>query len=590
MRKTRAPRSPRPRARASVAKPAVEELGHVLLSEGRITAEQLEQGIEYQHEQGTSLARSLVDLGFVSEDEVADALARLLGLRRVKIRSQAIDVAVLSLLDTDFCMTQRIATISRDGNKVLAVTPDPLNLPALDEVRHKLADYEVEVAVVTDSEFDELTQSVHCSEAVAGEIAALQEQYAAGGGTADAAEEASADKPVVRLTRRMMTRALTEQASDIHIEPHGPHILIRMRIDGVLRDIAQLPKGLHKMLVAHLKILADLDIAVTHVPQDGHFRWQTPDGRSIDVRLSTLPVVGGEKIVLRLLGDDELLSLDQLGFPAELVEQLRSLLHHSQGMILVTGPTGSGKTSTLYASLNYVMRKRPNITTIEDPVERDILGINQVQVNEKRGLTFLTALRSILRQDPDVIMIGETRDLDTARTAAQAALTGHLVLTTLHTNDAVSAVTRLVDLGLPSYLIASTLLGSLAQRLVRKNCPHCGEWVPLRPHEARLLREVGLADVITRERRGQGCQHCHYTGFIGRKALGELLVISPQIQELITEGASEERLRTVACEQGMRTMLQVATDLLLEGETTVAEVLRVAPWQTDPAEVAAGGA
>ncbi|MCD6350753.1 MAG: Flp pilus assembly complex ATPase component TadA [Armatimonadetes bacterium] len=590
MRKTRAPRSPGPRARASVAKPGVEEPGHVLLSEGRITAEQLEQAIEYQHEQGTSLARSLVDLGFVSEDEVADALARLLGLRRVKIRSQAIDVAALSLLDTDFCMTQRIATISRDGNKILAVTPDPLNLPALDEVRHKLADYEVEVAVVTDSEFDELTQSVHCSEAVAGEIAALQEQYAAGGGTADAAEEASSDKPTVRLTRRMMTRALAEQASDIHIEPHGPHTLIRMRIDGVLRDIAQLPQGLHKMLVAHLKILADLDIAVTHVPQDGHFRWQPPDGRSIDVRLSTLPVVGGEKIVLRLLGDDELLSLDQLGFPAELVEQLRSLLDRSQGMILVTGPTGSGKTSTLYASLNYVMRKRPNITTIEDPVERDILGINQVQVNEKRGLTFLTALRSILRQDPDVIMIGETRDLDTARTAAQAPLTGHLVLTTLHTNDAVSAVTRLVDLGLPPYLIASTLLGSLAQRLVRKNCPHCAEWVPLRPHEARLLREVGLGDVITRERRGQGCQQCHYTGFTGRKALGELLVISPQIQELITEGASEEQLRTVACEQGMRTVLQVATDLLLEGETTVAEVLRVAPWQTDPAEVAAAGA
>ncbi len=576
----------RSRGRASARKPNIRScarrpgatqprLGEILLCAGLINEDQLAEALERQRETGERLGRILVSLGYVSDDQVADALAGQLGLKRVRLGSQPIDTQAMGLLDADFSRRHRVAVISRDGQRLLAVTPNPLDLSTIDEVRRRLSDYDVEIGVVSEREFAQLEGTLSTVQGLPSQV--VHELGGPVRSDPETLERVGKQKPAARLVERIITRAISERASDVHIEPHGTSTLVRFRVDGVLRDIMRLPKSVHKMVVARIKVLSNLDIAVNHVPQDGHFRW-AENGESMDIRVSTLPVVGGEKVVMRLLGSSELkITLDEIGFPPEMVERFRAVLDKPQGMILVTGPTGSGKTTTLYAALEYILRRRPNITTIEDPVERDIVGLNQVQVNEKRGLTFLTALRAILRQDPDVIMIGETRDAETARTAFQAALTGHLVLTTLHTNDAAAAITRLVDLGLPTYLIAATLLGSLAQRLVRRVCDHCARWVPVKPFYRERLCQVGICEEIEMERVGTGCDKCRQTGFIGRIAIGELIEVTAEIEQLIAAGAPEAEIRATAIRSGMPSMADVAAEFVREGTTTVAEVLRVLP-------------
>ncbi len=385
--------------------------------------------------------------------------------------------------------------------------------------------------------------------------------------------EMPADESTVSaLVEDIITQALMDRASDIHLEPVAEGVIIRFRIDGLLRHIDTIPKHLKNQVTSHVKVLADLDIAERRVPQDGRVT-KTLLGNKVDLRVSTLPVYHGEKVVVRLLPQNKsLVNLEDTGFSSDALEVYKTFLDRSQGLIMLTGPTGSGKTSTLYASLNRLRRVTHNIVTIEDPVEYLLEGINQVQVHTKAGLTFAGGLRSILRQDPDIIMVGEIRDRETSQIVFQSALTGHLVLSTLHTNDTVSAITRLVDMGVEHFLIGSALIGVVAQRLVRKICPHCQEsYVP----EASVVALIKLPVGEYSFKRGKGCQHCGDTGYFGREAIIEIFPITHEIQAMIHERMSEQKIRDYAISKGMKTLAQAATDKVLEGKTTVEELMRV---------------
>lgn len=380
------------------------------------------------------------------------------------------------------------------------------------------------------------------------------------------------ESTVSALVEDIITQALMDRASDIHLEPVAEGIVIRFRIDGILRQMDTIPKHLKNQVISHVKVIADLDIAERRVPQDGRVS-KTLLGNKVDLRVSTLPTYHGEKVVVRLLPQNKsLIHLEDTGFGPQHLELYKTFLGRSQGLILLTGPTGSGKTSTLYASLNRLRRVTHNIVTIEDPVEYLLEGINQVQVHARAGLTFAGGLRSILRQDPDIIMVGEIRDKETSQIVFQSALTGHLVLSTLHTNDTVSAITRLVDMGVEHFLIGSALIGVVAQRLVRKICPHCSETYTPEPSAIQLLK---LPPAAYEFKRGAGCKECGGTGYFGREAIIELFPITHEIQSMIHDRVSEQKIRDYAIGHGMKTLAQAATEKVLEGKTTVEELLRV---------------
>lgn len=382
-----------------------------------------------------------------------------------------------------------------------------------------------------------------------------------------AAEEA----PVVRLVNRIIQQAIQARASDIHIEPQGDEVRVRLRVDGLLRELQRLPIGHLSSLISRIKIMAAMDIAEKRLPQDGRFQFTTGRHR-VDLRVSTLPTVFGEKAVIRLLDQKAmLLSLDELGFLPPIKEQFKNLIASSYGMQLITGPTGSGKTTTLYAALNALNSPQKNIVTIEDPVEYLLPGTNQVRVNPKAGLTFASGLRSILRQDPDIIMVGEIRDQETADIAVRAAITGHLVFSTLHTNDAAGAITRLLDMGIEPYLVNSSIIGVVAQRLVRKICPYCRE--SYRP-ESRSLERLWLPDTVELW-RGRGCDYCHNTGFAGRTGIHEVLVMNQDLRELVAAKAPSRAIKEKAMAAGMVPLLEDGLLKARQGLTTVAEVLRV---------------
>lgn len=384
--------------------------------------------------------------------------------------------------------------------------------------------------------------------------------------------EAEDDAPVIRLINALLAQALREGASDIHLEAFEDRSTLRFRVDGMLRDALTPPRALHAALVSRIKVMANLDIAEKRLPQDGRIAIKIA-GRPVDVRVSTLPTAHGERVVLRLLDKSQgRLDLASLGMRAETLAALDHLIHAPHGILLVTGPTGSGKTTTLYAALSRLDAARLNIVTVEDPIEYDLPRIGQTQVNPRIDLTFARALRAILRQDPDVIMIGEIRDLETAEIAVQASLTGHLVLATLHTNDAVGAIARLTDMGVEPYLLASSLLGVLGQRLVRRLCPQCKRATPLDTAEAQALAGIGIEALF----RAQGCPACNHTGYRGRTGIYELFVLDDNIRRLIHDGASETELRTAAARNGWMSLYQDGLRWVAAGETTLEEVLRVA--------------
>ena len=549
-------------------------LGDVLVDEGLITQEQLDTAIAEQQRLGRSLGRVLVDLGLVRETDLVAALARKIGLEFVDLGEHQVDPSAASLIPEQVARRYRALPIGFEDSKLVVAMSDPANVFALDDIR-TITGMQVKPVVATAADveqairkYGQLDQSV---EDIATEAASAHEDTSA---TAAKVEAAVEEAPIVRLVNLLITQAVTDRASDIHIEPSEGDIRIRYRIDGVLHEVMRSPKNIQNSLISRLKVMADINIAERRVPQDGRISLMV-GGRAIDLRVATLPTVYGEKIVIRILDKTSvLLRLEDLGFLEQPYLKFEESFRKPYGAILATGPTGSGKSTSLYATLNMINTPDKNIITVEDPVEYRLAGINQIQVNNKAGLTFASALRSILRSDPDVVLIGEIRDRETAQIAVEASLTGHLVLSTLHTNDAASAITRLVEMGVEPYLVSSAVDCIVAQRLARKLCERCREEYTPTPEE---LVNVGYAEGRHPEKlwRPVGCAQCGKTGYRGRIGMYEVMPVSEEIERLTVERVSAEELRKVAVQQGMLTLRQDGLEKARMGLTSLEEIFRV---------------
>jgi type IV pilus assembly protein PilB len=543
----------------------------MLVAQGIISPDQLEEVLRLQKsDKGTRIGRLMVELGYVTELQLADLIADQLRLPSVDLATLDISADAVSRIPHDLAVKHRCLPWMVEGRDLHLLTADPTDVQALDTIGFKTG-LRVRPVVAAESE---VIGAIERHYAAAGEVtsqvgletAALADQLAVvdeeDGDPAPNSEEelerAAQAGPVIRLVNSIIADAIRAGASDIHVEPQQKGVTLRYRVDGALRHVITMPKRSQAKIVSRVKIVAHMDIAERRKPQDGRSRIVV-GGDAYDLRVSTLPTADGEKVVVRILAQDRAkISLEELGFDEESLAFFRDLLRRPQGLILVTGPTGSGKTSTLYAALNFLASETTNIVTIEDPIEYRLAGINQVAVSERAGLTFATGLRSILRQDPNIVMVGEIRDVETAHIAFQAAQTGHLVLSTLHTNDAPSAVTRLVEMGVPAYLVASSVIAVQAQRLVRRLCA-CRRPLP-----------DGRAEPV-------GCESCRHTGYRGRVAVHELLRLTPRVRTALLSHASSDFLRQVARASGMRTMFEDGERKITLGATTMEEVLRVVP-------------
>ncbi|OIQ07678.1 type II secretion system protein E [Moorella thermoacetica] len=544
---------------------AFPRLGEFLLRRGLVNEEQLKEALEEQKKTGRKLGETLVALGYLTPEALTTSLAEHLGLPRVELDNRRPVTGVPEHL----VRRHKVFPYAREGKKLYTATADPLDVLALDNLRFATG-YEIVPAVASPEEIEQAIRRWYGSSAVeeavdAASIVETQEDE-------NLLEEA-ADAPVIRLVDEIIDQAINEGASDMHIEPGREKTVVRFRLDGVLHDVTEFPRRLHNAVITRIKVMAGIDIAERRLPQDGRIRLHQP--REVDLRVSTLPTVTGEKIVLRVLDKTKVIPrLESLGYSESALVLLRRAIHAPYGMILITGPTGSGKTTTLYAALSEIVSREINVVTVEDPPEYEITGVNQIGVNLKAGLTFATALKSILRQDPDVVMVGEIRDAETARIAVQAAMTGHLVLSTMHTNDAASAPVRLIDMGVEPYLVASSLLCVAAQRLVRKLCPRCAQEYHLaRDAPVRVALELGDEDMVLR--RAGGCAYCGKTGYRGRTAVTEVLMVTRGIREMIKRAVGVDEIKNLALQEGMKTLRQEATAKVLAGITTPEEVLRV---------------
>ena len=556
--------------------PDVKELGDVLVEEGLITPEQLAEASAEQQRAGRSLGRILIDLGLVREPDLVSVLARQIGLDFVDLGDYQIDPRVPGLLSEQVARRYRALPIGFEDGRLIVAMSDPANVFALDDIR-TITGMEVKPVVATAADIESAIRKYgHFEQSVedmATEASSLADDGKKDTDQIDAAVE---DAPIVKLVNMLINQAVADGASDIHIEPAERDIRIRYRIDGVLHEVMRSPKNIQNGLISRLKVMADINIAERRIPQDGRVGLVV-SGKAVDLRLATLPTVFGEKIVIRILDKTSvLLKLEDLGFADHSFKSYEKVFRKPYGTILVTGPTGSGKSTTLYATLNIINSPDRNIITVEDPVEYRLPGVNQIQVNPKAGLTFSSALRAILRSDPDVLLIGEIRDRETALISMEAALTGHLVLSTLHTNDAASAITRLVEMDVEPYLVASAVDGVVAQRLARKLCGNCREGY--RPSEAEL-EAAGyppeLWSQIEMLYRPAGCSRCGKTGFRGRMGLYEVMPMSEEIERMTAERRSSEDIRRLAVEQGMVTLRQDGLDKARSGATSLDEVFRV---------------
>lgn len=542
-----------------------------LLQSGALDAAGLERAGNAAQKTGERIDLVLTRLGLVPEREVAAAWADVLGLPLVESADLAAAAFDLERVNPHFLRKFRVLPLVQEDGTVALAMADPLDDYAARALAYVL-DARVERRVAVPGDLDRALRALEAR----GEPVGGAEVYEDDPGEADIARlrDIASEAPVIRLVNGLIARAVEARASDIHVEPSPGRLRVRFRIDGMLRDVDAPPPGLAPAVASRIKIMAGLDIAERRRPQDGRVRIAV-QGRDVDLRVATVPAIHGETIVLRILDRAQVrLDFETLGFPAAALADWRGLLDRPHGILLVTGPTGSGKTTTLYASLQELNTPARKIFTVEDPVEYQLDGITQIQVKPDIGLTFAHTLRSVLRQDPDIIMIGEIRDLETAQIAVQAALTGHLVLATLHTNDAASSITRLIDMGIEDYLIASTVRGVAAQRLVRRLCPQCAEPCVLLPD---MTERLGLdpAGGPWQARRAAGCEACQGSGYAGRTALIEVLPVSDAIREQVLKGAGEAAIERSAREDGMRSMFRHGVDLALAGRTTIDEVLRV---------------
>ena len=545
----------------------------VLVKKGLLTNEQLEEAQHLQKSEGLRIDRAIIRLGFLSERQMLQALGAHFDLQVVDLADRVISPEVLRLLPPKLVFRKRLLPIARENGAIQVATSDALDMSALDEVR-LLTGLTVRSVLAPADDIDKLIKAYYgvggdtIDEMVAEDTLSVVSETATSEDLLEMAQEAS----VIKLVNEIIIEAVNERASDIHIEPYEKSLSIRYRIDGVLQE-ASLPPQIHRFqaaIISRLKILASLNIAERRVPQDGRIEFSV-GGRPIDVRVSVIPMLFGEGIVMRLLDKANVLfTLTQLGMDDQTFGMFKGLIERPHGIILVTGPTGSGKTTTLYAALNAIVSSEIKVLTVEDPVEYHLNGVNQIPVDANVGMTFERGLRAILRHDPDVVMIGEIRDLETARAAITAALTGHLVLSTLHTNDAASAPTRLVDMGVEPYLVSSTLVGSMAQRLVRKICPQCKQTYA--PDAKTIPSDFGL-QANDRFHRGKGCERCRGTGFRGRTGLYELMVMNEELADRVLQRRPPTELIQVGRRSGLRLLREDGWLKVRQGVTTVGEVI-----------------
>lgn len=548
------------------------KLGEVLLQEGLISQEQLSEALEEQQRLKRSLGRILIDRGFVTESSFVAVLAKQVGLEFVDLTEYTIDGSAASLIPENLSKRYVALPIGYDGDRLIVAMSDPSNVFALDDIR-TLTGREVQPVVSTRTDIlAAISRIQRMDRAVDFGVVEAEEEVLDITKARDLVDEA----PVVKLVNLLITQAIDQRASDIHVEPQEKDLRIRFRIDGVLHEQMRPPKSIQAGVISRLKIMAEMDIAERRIPQDGRVG-MVVGGKQIDLRVASLPTVHGEKIVIRILDKSSvLLKLEDLGFLEGNYTRFHSAYSKPYGMILVTGPTGSGKSTTLYATLNILNQQDRNIITVEDPVEYRLSGVNQVQVNPKAGLTFGSALRSILRSDPDIVLIGEIRDRETAQIGVEAALTGHLVLSTLHTNDAPSAVTRLTEMGIEPFLVSSAMDCVLAQRLARRLCEKCKE--PFLPSREALIENrfpMGDDEEPPKLFKPIGCNACAKTGYRGRMALHEVMLMSEEIERLTVERRSSEEIRRVAIEQGMQELRLDGMEKVRMGLTSLEEIQRV---------------
>jgi len=558
----------------TTVKRKAKQLGQILIELGVITAEQLETALEEHRKTPKSLGRVLIDLGMIKESDLVRALAEQVGLEFVDLNEFPIDATSTVLLPEALSRRYRAIPIGERDGRLLVAMSDPANVYALDDIR-TITGRDVQPVVATANDVEEAIQKFSGMDSQVEAMASIAAE-SVDETTADL-EEALEDAPIVKLVNAIMTQAVGDRASDVHLEPAEHNVRIRFRVDGVLHEpMPPAPKSIQGGLISRLKVMADLNIAERRVPQDGRISMKV-GGRALDLRVATLPTVHGEKVVIRVLDkSNALLRLEDLGFLENAYDRFSESFRKPYGAILVTGPTGSGKSTTMYSTLNILNEESKNIITVEDPVEYRLAGVNQMQVNPKAGLTFASALRSILRADPDIVLIGEIRDKETATIAIEAALTGHLVLSSLHTNDAPSAISRLVEMDVETFLVASAIDAVVAQRLARKLCERCR--VVYQPEQAEL-EAAGFPEWLWPEIpqlfKAQGCPACSNTGYRGRIGLYEVMRMSEEIERLTVERASADAIRNVAVQQGMMTLRDDGLEKARMGITTLDEVARV---------------
>jgi type IV pilus assembly protein PilB len=559
-----------------------DRIGELLVQKNLLSAEQLERARDEAKVSGTRVGLQLTKLGFVQENQLADFVSQQYNVPSINLSEFEIDDSVIRLIPEDVAVKHCVLPVNRAGSTLIIAIADPANIFAIDDVKF-LTGYDVEVVVAAEEAIRRAIDSYYDQgNTLADVMSDFDDEGVEVVGDAenvDVAELAKAteDAPVVKLVNLILTDAIKKNASDIHIEPYERDFRVRYRIDGSLYEVMKPPRKLKNALTSRVKIMAELDIAERRLPQDGRIKLKLAKNREMDYRVSVLPTLFGEKIVLRLLDKENLqLDMTKLGFEERQLADFKNCIHQPYGMVLVTGPTGSGKTTTLYSALSELNTTADNISTAEDPVEFNLVGINQVQMREEIGLNFAASLRSFLRQDPDIIMVGEIRDFETAEIAIKAALTGHMVLSTLHTNDAPSTINRMLNMGIEPFLVASAVNCVVAQRLARRICPECRE--PDDEVVASALEEAGMTPEEAKSckpMRGRGCSNCSETGFKGRVAVYEVMVMGETLRDFVLNGATTAEIKREAIRGGMKTLRRSALDKVLEGTTRLSEVYGV---------------
>jgi type IV pilus assembly protein PilB len=552
-------------------------LGDFLLEQKIITEEELRRGLKYHKETGKLLGRCLIELGIIDEKSLIKSLSDQMGVQYVSLKNYSVDPTVLQLVPRDFALAHRVFPLFKIENKLTVGMVNPLDIIATDRLAN-LTGLQVEPVVCHEQDIEDaiyLHYKGSDSFKEAEQHFSVDEEEKIEEEDESRLRTQAGEGPVIKLVNMILLQAIKDGASDIHVEPKEKSLSIRYRIDGVLHEVLSPPKNMQLPIVSRLKILSNMNIAERRLPQDGRFRWKK-DRRFVDFRVSTLPTAHGENTVLRLLDNSStVVQFEDQGMSGSMIEEFCQILHRAYGIILVTGPTGSGKSTTLYAALHEIESPDRNIMTLEDPIEYNMDSIRQSQVNPKIGMTFASGLRSILRQDPDVIMVGEIRDLETAEIAIKSALTGHLVLSTLHTNDASGAIIRLVDMGVEPFLGASAIQGVLAQRLVRSICKHCVKEYQPDPKMVEVIAGAQNGNGKKEFMRGEGCDRCKGTGYKGRRGIYELFTMDDNLRQMVIDRKSSTAISAAAKKAGMRSMIMDGLQKVEEGTTTIEEVFRV---------------